>query len=101
MTATERVLTMTALGKAITIVGGVRAERLLAGDRDTAARLAELIRLLDDEREYVEGIEKHDLSMTNRDYPPGVCVGWFWRHDPHVRQLRRLRGLHVPEASDG
>lgn len=88
---------MTALMDAAALVADVRAERLLAGDTDTAARLAELHRHLADEHEYLIGIEQFDLPTTDRTYPPGACIGFLLRHDPHVRALRRLRGLPVPE----
>ncbi len=92
---------MTALADAVAIVGDVRAERLLAGDPNTADRLAELARLLIDEDEYVGGIEKHDLPATSMDYPPGATIGWLFRHNPHTRRIRQLRGLALPEVDRG
>ena len=67
------------------------------GDTRRAQRLRELLDLVSAEAQVEElvgdGPEPEPLSI-----PPGASVGWLMRHEPHVRQLRRIRGLEVPDA---
>jgi len=87
---------MNALLEAAGLVADVRVQRMLAGDADTADRLAELHRHLADEHEYLDGVERHGLPTTDRRYPPGATVGWLMAYDPHVRSMRALRGISNP-----
>ena len=92
---------MTALLEAVRIVDEIRAARLLAGDADTAERLAELRRHLSNEAEFVDGVERLGLPLTDRSFPAGAAIGWVMRNDAHIRALRELRGLSIPKGCDG
>lgn len=80
------------------LIGRARSQRMLAADHDGARRLARLAELVAEEAEYLDGIEHHGLPVTDRAYPPGACLGWLLRHDAHVRRLRELHGLPIPEV---
>lgn len=90
---------MSTLRDAARLVETARAQRLLAGDHDTAQRYGEIVRHLHDEDELLDNIVVHDLPVPRRWYPPGSTIGYLFQHDSHVRELRRLRGLRVPEVA--
>jgi hypothetical protein len=64
---------------------------------DQARRLEVLARRAGEERELVAAFTP-DLP-ARPDVPDDATIGWFVRHDPHVRALRRARGLSVPEVA--
>jgi hypothetical protein len=94
---------MSALVEAAEMIERTRTERMAHGDHDQAARLTELVRLIRDEAEYLEGIERPDATgrrfpMVTASYPPGSALGYLLRYCPATRRLRELRGLSVPEV---
>jgi hypothetical protein len=61
-------------------------------------RLRVLAQTIEHEAEYAANRDRGLSIVRPRTGPPGRTVGWYWRHCPHVRALRRARGLWVPEA---
>jgi hypothetical protein len=61
---------------------------------DQARRLELLARRAGEERELVAAFTP-DLP-ARPDVPEDATIGWYLRNDPHVRAVRRARGLSVP-----
>ena len=72
--------------------------RLLAGDHDTARRLQRLAELTLGEAEALDE-PRPPMQKPRTRWPKGTALGWMLRQDPHVRRLRSLYGLSLPDAT--
>ena len=81
--------------EAARLLDQARVARMVAGDADTAARLATLARLTLDEGEMLENVAR-GYMVPKPTHPPGAALGWLLRYDASTRAIRRVRGLSLP-----
>jgi hypothetical protein len=72
----------------------------LHGDEWQARRLNWLGHSLEHEAAYARNRDRHGLAVVRaRRGPAGCTIGWYFRNDPHVRAVRRARGLALHEET--
>jgi hypothetical protein len=66
------------------------ARAVLGGDREAAARLDRLVRLVSDEAAYAANVDSGLPVVRRRDVLPGATIGWLIDNDPTVRVMREI-----------